>query len=104
MPEPVILTHLRTYWLCGLAGGVVHDLLFNRGCLLLPSYDRATRRLGLGTLASCALGIAAAILADNSPIVAFSGAILGGAIINRIINPLLGRAGRVNGAAPERLP
>jgi len=77
MTDPVLLTHLRTYWLCGFAGGILHDLLVHHGCLTMPRYSRERAELNLGTLGSAAIGIGAAILADNSPIVAFSAAIIG---------------------------
>jgi hypothetical protein len=87
---PVLWEHLRTYWLCGLAGGIVHDLMMNHGCLTLPHYNRERREMNLGTLGSAAIGIASAIFADNSPVVAFASSIVGATALREAVLRYLG--------------
>ena len=64
------LLRIETYWLCGIAGGLAHDIL-TFGGLSIGSYDAKCRILRLGFIGSAFLGILTAALADGSHVTAF---------------------------------
>jgi len=81
-------TRLAEYWMCGVAGGLIHDLLAHKG-LKLWSYEKVTRCLRLGFIGSAILGVAAAILADGTYVTAFAAAIAGPHIIEAAVARLV---------------
>lgn len=82
------VTRLAEYWMCGVAGGLIHDLLAHKG-LKLWSYDRRSRVLRLGFIGSALLGVGAAVLADGSMVTAFAAAIAGPHVIEVLVARLM---------------
>jgi len=92
----VIGQRLLRYWLCGLLGGLIHELLVRRGILVLPRYDRGRRELSLGSLAAMFIGVAAAVLADGAPELALASAIAGPMVLENTVSILLGAKRRAD--------
>jgi len=67
---------LKMYWLCGIAGGLAHDIC-SFGGLGIGSYDRKARVLRLGFVGSAFIGVIVAALVDGSQLMAFAFAMAG---------------------------
>ena len=82
---------LLEYWLCGLLGGLLYDLLRHKGIVRRPTYSRETGEIRLGTLANMVIGVGAAMLLDGKPQTAFAAAIAGPVVLENAVGLIVQR-------------
>jgi hypothetical protein len=83
-PGVEILLRLQSYWIHGVIGGMLRELL-NGGGLKLPAWDAKCRTLKLGILGSILFGVAAAALVDGGIATALPAAIAGPFVVEKLI-------------------
>jgi len=89
-PGLEIMTRLGNYWLYGVLGGLIQDLL-SGGALALPSYDGKCGKIRMGMLGSAIIGIGAAVLVDGGFATAFSAAIAGPYVLENLVEKTVRR-------------